>query len=152
MVNMLLLTQHQVVHAGIWSEKTSSYILLGKAGIEGWGNFDNIWGVYFFIGPAMLKIVPPYPGLWITLLKKSACYYQCTFYYIWCIEKFKGKIIHIIVCIFIHSSFCLFYFLLTCRPNFVKFSCIMTMPVFDLIHSYSYSFIFIYTEMAFLST
>jgi hypothetical protein len=35
------------------------YLLLGKAGTEGQGNFDNLWGVYFLRPPIMLKIVPP---------------------------------------------------------------------------------------------
>jgi len=35
MGNMLLLTQHQVAHADVRSEKIFFYLLLGKAGIEG---------------------------------------------------------------------------------------------------------------------
>jgi hypothetical protein len=60
-------------------------------------------------------------------LKKFPCLYQCTLCDIQCKEKYTGKIILIILCIFIHSSFCVLNFvLLACRPYFVKFSWIMT--------------------------
>jgi len=48
MGNMLLLTQHQVAHSHFWSEKMSSCLFFGKAGEEGWGYFENLWGVYLW--------------------------------------------------------------------------------------------------------
>ena len=57
----------------------------------------------------ILTIVSPYPGLWITFLNTSENYYQCIFHYIWYMEMYRCKVIHIILCTFIlHSGYCIF--------------------------------------------
>lgn len=85
----------------------------------------NIGYIKFILLTCMIQIATPYPTSWIAFFNKFFLLSSKYLYWPWRIEKYPGKVIHIITCILIHSSLCVLNFmLLTYRPNFVEAACI----------------------------